>query len=552
MQDLYSLIQSLTSGEWASLQNYFTFFTVHDAGKLKYLQLAKLLMDSEECHEEKYYCLKIYGVKKDRSFDTLKSRLKDKILDFLLTDISADKQKELDEADYIAIKIKKKSAQFQQLFYSKKRIPLLYSLLDEIIQLAKEYEYYAAVVEHLKMKRNLVSWKSGKGKFEKVNQEMEHYAECNRMMYKAEYYYYEIFLQAEYSSQRNNEKSFPFLEEAIAELEKYYEQTKSPSIKYRQKFLELEYYQQLNNYLKARSVCLELLEVVRNNKSVYRRQRISVVYDNLSRCEYYLGHYEPAAEYAREAQKNFNLGSENYCIALEQEFYALFAMKQYNMALETATKMLVSAPKKELGAFRFSKYNFLLANAFFKERKFDDALNTLAGEREIAKDKAGWEVGARVLNIMALVEIKKEDEAGKEVQNLKQFFKYNDKKGTTIGARDKKILNLLLIADRNGFMFSSLNGNTDKYMAPLSSDDKEYRWEPFTHEVIPFHEWFAGKMPARHNVGTGGGKSVPATSGTPAIVPTLLTPDTTTTLPSEREKKRKALKAEKVKVVVKK
>ncbi|MEK7226097.1 MAG: hypothetical protein AAB221_10470, partial [Bacteroidota bacterium] len=36
-----------------------------------------------------------------------------------------DKKKELDEADYAIIKIKKKSAQFQHLFFSKKRISLL-------------------------------------------------------------------------------------------------------------------------------------------------------------------------------------------------------------------------------------------------------------------------------------------------------------------------------------------------------------------------------------------------------------------------------------------
>src|SRR5688572_13031030 len=112
---------------------------------------------------------------------------------------------------------------------------------------------------------------------------MEHYAECSRMVDKAEHYHYELMLYSEYSDKRNNEKLFLFLENAIAELEKYYEQTKSPSIKYRQKFLELELNQHNEDYLKARSVCLELLDVVRNNKSVYRRQRVSVVYGNLSR-----------------------------------------------------------------------------------------------------------------------------------------------------------------------------------------------------------------------------------------------------------------------------
>lgn len=542
MQELYTLIQSLTSGEWASLQNYFTFFTAHDAGKLKYLQLARLLMDSKECPEEKYCCLKIYGVKSDRNFDTLKSRLKDKVLDFLLTDISADKQKELDEVDYMAIKIKKKSAQFQQLYYSKTRIPLLLNLLDEIINLAKKYEYYVSVVEHLRLKKTLVSFKGGTKEFNEVNEDMEKHLLCYTLANKAEHFYYELIMLSEYSGKRDKQKVLEFLTKAISEVSEGHLLTKSPIINYYLKILEMDFCQLNEDYLKSRSTCLELLEVVRNNKSVYRRQRISVVYVNLSRCEYYLGRYEPAAEYAREAQKNFNLSSENYCIALEQEFYALFAMKEYDRATEIASKMLVSAPKKELGAFRFSKYNFLLANGFFKQGKFHDVLHILSGEREIAKDKAGWEVGARVLSIMSLIETHRQDEASSAVLNLKQFFKYNDKKGTAIGARDKKILNLLLIAERNGFMFNLLNGSTDKYMSLLSSgdpNDKEYQWEPFTHEVIPFHEWFAGKM----------GKHIAPVTAVPSTHPTLVTPDTTAALPSEREKKRKALK-EKVKVAV--
>jgi hypothetical protein len=94
---------------------------------------------------------------------------------------------------------------------------------------------------------------------------------------------------------------------------------------------------------------------------------------------------------------------------------------------------------------------------------------------------------------MTLIEMLKLDEAGLAVKSLKQFFKYTEKKNP-IRVRDKKILNLLIVAEHKGFVFTSLNGNTSEYMAALSSSDKETRWEPFTHEVIPFHEWFAGKM----------------------------------------------------------
>lgn len=504
MEELYSLVQCLTSREWESLQQYLTCFSTHGTDPFgpKQLQLARLLKEEETCPAEPRCSLLIYGVKDEPCFQMLKWRLKEKVLDFLLTDISCDKKKELDEADYAIIRIKKKSAQFQQLYYSKKRNLLFYNLLDEIIFLARKYEQYSSLVEHLRIKKGIVNWKEGKREFEKMNAEMRKYWECNRMVNEAEHYYYELILLSEYSGNPDAQKLNSFFKKATAELEGYYEHTKSPLIKYHHKFLELGFYQHRKNYSKARSVCLELLDVVRNNKSVYRRQRVGVVYDNLSRCEVYLGDFDEAAAWSREAQKYFNAGSENYCIALEQEFYALFAMEQYDGAVVHAQKMISSATRKELGEFREAKYQYLLANALFKQQRFREALNLLSTERELSKDKAGWETGARTLKIMTLVEMNLLDEASLAISNLKRFFS----RTAHISPRDKKILNLLLLAERKGFMFSLLHGSADKYMEKLGgrsweltdhhelkTPDSELSWEPFTHEIIPFHEWFAEK-----------------------------------------------------------
>lgn len=98
---------------------------------------------------------------------------------------------------------------------------------------------------------------------------------------------------------------------------------------------------------------------------------------------------------------------------------------------------------------------------------------------------------------MTLIELLKLDEASNLIHSLKLFMIRTDKK-TAISTRDKKILNLLLVAERNGFMFHILNGKAEKYLSLLCSETEEYRWEPFTHEIIPFHVWFAEKT-GKHN-----------------------------------------------------
>ena len=451
-------------------------------------------MESNEAPTPEACCLEIYGREKDAGFKMLKSRLKEKVFDFLVTDISADKLKELDEMDYMAIKIKKKSILFHQLYYSKNRLPLLYDLLDEIITLAKEYEYYLALIEHLKWKKNLVGWKKSKEDFEIIEKEIEYYLELNHMMIQSEKRYRELVILSEYSGNQNKEKTFSLLVKAIPELKGYYKRTRSPRIKYCLKFLELEFYQLRKNYLKAHKVCLELLDAVRNNKSIYRRERVSIIYGNLSRCEYYLNHYKQAANYSREAQKNATLNSENHCISIEQEFYAVFALKKYDEALELANKMLTSSTKKELGDFRHAKYNFLLANALFKLGRYKEVISILSKGLEISKDKAGWEIGIRVLTIMAYMEMEKPDEASFCIERLRKFIAFTDKK-TPVSVRDKTILRLLQLMEKDGHPIS----------APLSSGrgdggeaknllSKLGEWEPFTHEVIPFHKWVEGKV----------------------------------------------------------
>ena len=118
MNELHSLLHSLTCAEWASFRNYLTCFSDHIPAELKQLQLAEMLIKKKEPPTHDACSIQLYGRKDDHCFDELKAALKEKALDFLLTDISSDKQQELDEADLAIIKMKKKSAQLQHLFYS--------------------------------------------------------------------------------------------------------------------------------------------------------------------------------------------------------------------------------------------------------------------------------------------------------------------------------------------------------------------------------------------------------------------------------------------------
>lgn len=499
MEDIYSLIQCLSSREWESFQSFLTCFSTRgkDPEGIKQLQLAKILRDCDKCPESNRCSLLVYGVKRNRNFDKLRSRLKEKVLDFLLTDISTDKKLDLDELDLAYIKIKKMSAQYQQIIYSKSNNDVAIGLLDEIIKLCIEYEYYLAAADHLKIKRGLIGWKLGADEIDRLSSQIELLMQQAKDYMNTEYFYHKLMALYEFNGTVNKENIKSFLKCAIEETKQYLKFRDSKIIRYYLKLFEMDLENIQEKYFEARRVCLELLPLVRSNKAVYRRQRIGVIYDNLANCEYFLGNYSESMEWAREAQNIFKTGSENHYIAMEQEFYAIFAMGDYLAAMQLSKKLIADSVQGQLGEFISAKYHFLYANALFKNEKFSDALQVLSKRLEISRDKPGWEVGIRVLKIMALIELQKLDDASKAVQSLRQFIKYTQKK-FPVGPREKTILNLLMVAERNGFQFNTLKGQANKYFDLLSQKGGTNSWEPFTHEVIPFHTWFGQKLKKKH------------------------------------------------------
>lgn len=495
MKSLYQLVCSLTSSEKDVVKKYLHCFSGQQS-KSTFLteQLFDYLLKQKDVPSEKNSCIAIYGTfrKKDALFEKLKQRLKNKLLEAICLDLNNHKNDFLDEIDYVSLRIKKKSSQARFLFYAKSALDITYSLLDELIADCKKYEFYAPLTEHLKFKLYRYGFKEKKI-FKELCTEIERYEECDAAVYKANNYHYQLIYLSEHTAKNNPKKILDFLIDAISDLQNAFKKTRSVTVYYYLKYLEVNYFMARRDYIQARRICLDLIKLVRQEPAVKRRRRIGIAYDYFSRCEFYLGNYEQSAEYAKTAQGNFVFFSHNYSVALEQEFYALFFMKKYSAAIEIADKMIHCTTKEELGGFRYEKYNYLLSNAYFSAGRFIEALHLLKKQKELSKDKSGWEIGIRTLRIMTFIELGSMDEASKAIYRLKDFLTYLNKKDPA-SIRDKSILHLLLIAERKGFLFHLLNGTAFDHLSTLSSSDEATRWEPFTHELIPFHEWFAGKM----------------------------------------------------------
>lgn len=497
MKELHQLIHSLTSAQWQSLEKFLTCFSSNK--KSQAWELAQLIAKTEKANTTPdEYSMLLYKEVNEERLGRLALNLKEKILECLISTSHTQAVEIVEGREVVISKLRRKALQYHFLTYHMKELDITRSLLDEIISIAKEYEQYSVMAEHLEFKKWTYCMLEGEKKFNEIQKEID-FCEQARKNYSATYDYVAgLKILYEFSGRRDEEKIRLYLQKAIPDVRRKQIATNSPILLYHLNVLMMDYEMLNKNYLKARSICLEIIEVVKSNKSVFTKNRLGIIYDHLAICEMMLGRFEQALEYTRYALQFIPEGTYNYAISKQWEFYSLFHGHQYSEAAACAENMITSARKKELGGFRWEKFYFLLANAHFKNKNFEQALIALENKFEIKADKDGWEFNWRVLQIMANVEVSNLmpdhcDTASKQVEGIRNLFRSNEKK-VSFTPRQKNIYKFLTLLEQKGFDFSQLNGKAHNCLEQLSSETEADGWQMLSSELIRFDEWAKEKM----------------------------------------------------------
>jgi hypothetical protein len=492
MKNLHSLIHNLQPSEVEIIRTSLRSYYSKEEQDFKTLKLFDLLLKNRKEIPDANTCSQlIYNKPKDNTIDKLASRLKAKILDALILDVNMERKGLMDEADASVLKVKKKMMQFLFLYRSRGNHPLVYPLLDDVIAYSKNYEIYSMVIEGLKYKKYFKGYIRGLDDFNKLNEEIAFYEHCEKAVAKANDHYYRLIVRADLHGDINKAQLQRYLAASIRDIDKDYKFTNSGNIGYYLKLIELAYLHNAGDMEKARKVCYELLNILTNNKAVYRKQRVGIAYGNISQCDVFLGDYEKAVENAQAFVDHTSSKSVNYAIAKEQEFHALF----YGRRLEEAEKVLqvlLGATASQQGDFRIAKFRLYNANVLFLKKSYKAALKELLQNAVMSKDKLAWEIAIRVLTIMTMIELDNLDEAEKQVDSLRKHMDRHDKRSEVL-LRDKIILKLLQKQLKRGFRFGSPDADEIQMLGLLASGKKKYTWIPFGAELIPFHSWLMSK-----------------------------------------------------------
>jgi tetratricopeptide (TPR) repeat protein len=493
MKDVHALLRGFSMAERHVLMQLLAVVPQNHQGKdNKLLKLAVFLLSKAQPPGIKECIDGIYGKgNSGKKIFNLINRLRGRVQEMMIIDPLLDQNKWLEELDVMAIRVRKRIAQFQLLYNSGKGKHAM-SLLDETIALCRDYEFYASLVECLKFKKWMIGFRQGEKNFDALAEEIAYYDSCNQAVTEAADTYYKVIMRNDFSSVAGGKEKFRVLVRAIARLSKHHAVTRSVNVEYYLKLIEMDYHQERHEYMKARSACLQLITIVRYNKSVFRKARVASAYGNLSRCELYLKRYDASIEYARESQRFMTPGSVNMTVAREQEFYALFFSGR-NLKAHRMIQQIMAGTSEQLGDFRHDKYRFFLACTLFKEKKFHQSLKILEAYQEIAKDKAGWEMAIRLLRIMCYVETGNMDGAIRQIEAFRKHISAHSSK-TELSSRYQVILRVLQLLEKDGFATRTSCPKMKDYLNLLRSTDTFYSWEMLGPELIPFHEWVDSRI----------------------------------------------------------
>jgi hypothetical protein len=482
MERIYTLLHHLSKPQIKILKVLLRYLPVRKDPDTRLLQLTDFLLNSNEVPSLEICSEAIYGKLNYQTFQKLKSRLQSKIFSTLLLDPAFEnKESNKDDLDRQVINIRRKVALYHVLSLGLSDKIDFSKEMEEIIRLAKKYEQFPILCEQLRYKKLIKGFREGKKEFYAIDGELQFYKRCNNALEKATDCYHLTLMNTGFTSNADKKNYQSFLRDNIAELNEECAVLKSPLISYYSKNLEAMYYESAGNIGVTRSVFYQLLTIVLENKSVFRRDRVGTAYSQLAGCDLSLGRYEDSLKNAIWAQKYFIKNSYNYFVAMEHQFLASFYQADLNKS-RALSSLLLKGGEKELGAFKYAKYLFYQANVLFAQRKFKEALHILTMKLEIGKDKVGWGFNVRVLSVQALVELNRMEDAARSVAGLV--------KQEALKPRDKTIFRIMQMLKRQGFDGARIRQKLQCEIAFLSHN-KDCKWEPMLSELIPFDKWLA-------------------------------------------------------------
>lgn len=486
METLTQIIKSLKPGKVRLIRNYYK---VQSNGEIKRRLDLFDLVRGGKVKDDAEACKTIYKCPPNSAFSHLKARLQRDILNILLLQ---DSSKRYDSEFSRAAFDSRRMLIEGQLLIGRGAYTAGVDILEKAKNLAEKYELYTESIAINNILRSHLGVRKGLKEFDKYNVAMMHSYELLNDSLKAEEYYLRIMVPNLFHL--NREQHFKdYGQKVLDELEEAYHRTKSTNVGYHFYFIGIFLMQILQNNEKALKYAKEFLHLIETSPAIYSTTKMAGGYLQTAIILMQLNRPEEASQYALNAMRNFKKGMLNELQAIEVLFYAYYRAGDYKKAMDTYNKATEHA-KYRANKLIPAKWDFFKANLYFSMGNFKEASELLIRYSELMRDRAGWLLGHKVLELMCMIEL---DDMYIMDYRAESFRKLLQRQKDENIARTKAILKILETFIKTGNSFKKTAEAEKERLALLREGAGDYAWDPIGFELVRFDTWFDSKLKSR-------------------------------------------------------
>ena len=298
----------------------------------------------------------------------------------------------------------------------------------------------------------------------------------------------------------NANKNLNYIEkskEANILLKKLSEENSNATVQYYYYRSQIYYFHLISDYIQAEKIAFKYADLIKNSPAVHSKDAMGSAGLYLSNISLQLNNYSETIKFANEYMDYFYFGSPNQ-EALHANLFVAYLFKNDYINANEQVKIVTAFKIVKPGNYIHSQWMFYKANLEFAQQNFQECLALLQKQTVLTKDKAGWWLGYKLLEMLCIIELKNYDWLEYRTETFRKLL---SKVRTENIARPKIILQLLKALVKDNFDYKSVSAKFQDQLNMLKQSKNEYRWDPMGYEIIRFDTWWMEKLkkPVRKN-----------------------------------------------------
>ena len=482
MQEIRQIIKTLKKGEVRFVRK---FYKVHgDSEAKKRLDLFNLVI-SNKVSTDLDAAAHLYNSKPNSAFSHLKTRLKEDVLNvILLQDTSKKFESQASQAEFDCKRLYIKG---DLLLSRGAHLPGI-KLLKKAAKLADKFKLTINQVLIEDLLRDHLGSVNGISHYKKYQKNIHENIRLYEQEIKAKEYFNHLILPNLFSVNKS-EGSGGFGVGVINKLHNLYRSTGSAMIHYWFLRTASNYYLISKNYQKALGYVDELINLLDKEPTVDSASKRAEAYLLSAYILVYLKQHHKAIEQIEKARNSSKANLLKDLNSIELLFYAYMHLREYRKADE-ALKRGIKHPGNDMNEFYKAKWIYYKANLQFAQTNYLQSIATLNPSTVLLKDKAGWLIGYKMLEILNFIEMKNYDFVDYRLDNLRKLLQRLKEQDLT---RIKSIFHILDQLSKHNYNYEKVRKKNEGRIKLLAQNTKDYGRDMFGYEIICFEDWLNAK-----------------------------------------------------------